>query len=83
MAKRLIRSQVAYLFTFPLLRPCTKDAFIVRSFTRKKSRKKINEGVIMRAKLRNSEKIFLDVGAHKILLSLKVESQDLRVVNPI
>ena len=37
----------------------------------------------MRAKLRNSEKIFLDVGAHKILLSLKVESQDLRVVNPI
>ena len=38
----------------------------------------------MRAKLRDRKKIFfLMLGAHKILLSLKVESQELRAVNPI
>lgn len=70
-------------YTFPLLWLCTKDAPVVRSFTRKKSGKNSIEVLLIEQNWETERRLFLMLGAHKILLCLKVESHDLRVVNPI
>ena len=76
-------TKVCHSYMFPLLRPYTKDAPIVRSFTSKKLGKNSIEVLLWEKNWKTERRFFLTLGAHKTLFSLKVESQDLRVVNPI